>query len=98
MSKRKITDSVNWKKLREKAGLTLGQLAEVTGYSVATINGLEIHDTGSQRLKDKLASTLIAHGEEGVAAEVKHWRDRAMFAEQKLEAVKAGLAAVLKKI
>lgn len=98
MSKRKFSESVNWQELRQKAGLTLGQLAEVTGYSVATINGLELHGVGSQRLKDRLASTLLAHGEEGVAAEVKHWRDRAIIAEQKLEAVKAGLTAVLKKI
>jgi len=54
MSKRKNTDSVNWAELRQKSGLTLTELAAKSGYSVATINGLELKDEGSKRLREKL--------------------------------------------
>ena len=84
--------------MREGAGLTLGQLAELSGYSVATINGLELHGAGSGRLKDKLASVLLSHAEEGTPVEVKHWRDRAMAAEQKVAMLKSGMEGLLRKI
>lgn len=47
-----------WKALREQAGLTLAELAEKSGYSTGTINGLELKGEGSQRLKDKLTEIL----------------------------------------
>lgn len=49
----------DWKALREQAGLTLAQLAEKSGYSTGTINGLELHGEGSRRLKEKLRSILL---------------------------------------
>lgn len=98
MSNEKSTDSVNWKSLREKANLTLGELSELTGYSVATINGLELHGEGSKRLKDKLASALLERVEEGEAAGVKHWRDRALRAEKTLDDLKNAMKAWLNKI
>lgn len=94
----KTTDPVNFRELRERANLTLSQLAEITGYSVATINGLELHGEGSRRLKDRLVSVLLSRAEEGVAAEVKHWRDRAIAAEERVAMLKSGLEGLLKKI
>jgi len=98
MSNRKITDNVNWVQLREDAHLTLQQLAEISGYSVATINGLELKGEGSKRLKDKLASVLLSRAEEGVSAEVQHWKQRALIAEDKLLGLKAAMSAWMKKI
>lgn len=47
-----------WKALRERAGLTLAELSAKSGYSIGTINGLELHGEGSQRLKNKLTEIL----------------------------------------
>lgn len=55
MSKSKITESVNWRELRESRGLTLAQASALSGYGTATINGLEKHGDGSARLKAALA-------------------------------------------
>jgi len=44
--------------LREQAGLTLAELAQKSGYSIGTINGLELKGEGSQRLKDRLTEIL----------------------------------------
>lgn len=58
MGKHNFTENVNYLDLREKAGLTLAQLAALSGYSVATINGLELNNSGSARLRDKLKAIL----------------------------------------
>lgn len=44
--------------MREQAGLTLAELAKQSGYSIGTINGLELKGEGSQRLKDRLNEVL----------------------------------------
>ena len=49
---------INFKRLREDRGLTLEQLAEKSGYSVAAINGLELHGQGSPRLNARLLELL----------------------------------------
>ncbi|MEI6034510.1 MAG: helix-turn-helix transcriptional regulator [Verrucomicrobiae bacterium] len=97
MINKKITENVNWLEMRVAAGLTLGQLAELSGYSVATINGLELHGNGSRRLKDKLASVLLSRAEGGISVEVQHWRDRAIQAERKLDDLRNAMLAWLKK-
>lgn len=61
MSKKNFTDSVNWAQLRKAAGLTLQQVAEKSGYGVATINGLEKRGEGSARLKALLATLYGIH-------------------------------------
>lgn len=98
MSKDIFTDSVNWAELRKAAGLTLAQLSEMTGFGVGTINGLEKRGEGSKRLKDKMLAVLLSRSEEGTGHEVRHWRDRALSAEQKLAVVKSALSGLLKKI
>jgi len=45
---------MDFKSARTAAGLTLQQAAELSGYGVATINGLEKHGEGSDRLKKRL--------------------------------------------
>jgi len=98
MAKKKVTESVNYSDLRKSAGLTLSQLSELTGFGVATINGLEKRGEGSARLKEKVASVLLCNSEEGTTNEVRMWRDRALSAEQKLDLVTEALRGVLKKI
>lgn len=51
---------IDWKALRERAGLTLEQVAEKSGYAVTTINGLELRDEGSERLRERLLDVLEA--------------------------------------
>jgi hypothetical protein len=98
MSKNNFTDSVNWAELRKAAGLTLAQLSEMSGFGIGTINGLEKRGEGSKRLKDKMLAVLLSRSEEGEGSEIRHWRDRALSAEQKLEAVKSALTGLIKKI
>lgn len=43
---------------RESSGLTLSELSLASGYSIATINGLELRDQGSARLRQKLTEIL----------------------------------------
>jgi transcriptional regulator with XRE-family HTH domain len=45
---------MDFKKARERAGLTLEKASEVSGYGIGTISGLENHDAGSTRLRQKL--------------------------------------------
>jgi transcriptional regulator with XRE-family HTH domain len=45
-----------WADMRKKAGLTLAQAAGKSGYSIATINGLELGRGGSQRLMKALTA------------------------------------------
>lgn len=44
--------------MREQAGLTLAELSAKAGYSIGTINGLELRGEGSARLKSKLREIL----------------------------------------
>jgi transcriptional regulator with XRE-family HTH domain len=45
---------INFKEARESRGLTLREAADLSGYSIATINGLELSDDGSVRLRERL--------------------------------------------
>lgn len=94
----KSTKTVNFRELREQAGMTLSQLSELSGYSIASINGLELNDIGSKRLRDKVLSLLLQKTEEGDKTEIQHWRDRALKAEDKLEQLKASMLGWIKKI
>ncbi|WP_297850178.1 helix-turn-helix transcriptional regulator [uncultured Akkermansia sp.] len=94
----KNTNFVNFRSLREQAGMTLSQLSELSGYSIASINGLELNDIGSKRLRDRILSILLQKSEEGDKTEIQHWRDRALAAESKLEQLKSAMQGWLKKI
>lgn len=88
--------------------MTLAELAEKSGYSVATINGLELHGAGSRRLKAKLHDILRA---QEITVSVKpavdrfvdapdsmsleQWKLRATHLEEKLEQLRANLRAAL---
>lgn len=98
MNKEKLTETVNWSEVRKNSGLTLAQLSELTGFGVATINGLEKRGEGSKRLKDKMMAVLLSRTEEGAPSEARFWRDRALAAEQKLAMLKAAMEGWLKKI
>lgn len=92
------TNPVNFRELREKSGLTLSQLSELSGYSIPSINGLELNDIGSKRLREKVLSILLQQTEEGDQTEVQFWRDRALKAEEKLTMLKSAMTGWLKKI
>ena len=98
MSKQKNTETVNFAQLRKDAGLTLAQLAELSGFGVATINGLEKRGEGSERLRKKIMEILLVSEEEGQSSEIRFWKERAKEYEKKLEIVRAALEGVLKKI
>lgn len=94
-----MTQSVNFKQIRERAGMTLSQVSALSGYSIAAVNALELSGKGSKRLKDKILSILLQkEEEEDDKKEVQHWRDRAIKAESKLEELKAAMQGWLKKI
>lgn len=93
----KNTNLVNFKSLREQSGMTLSQLSELSGYSIASINGLELNDIGSKRLRDRILSILLQKTEEGDKTEIQHWRDRALRAEEKLNQLKSAMQGWLKK-
>jgi transcriptional regulator with XRE-family HTH domain len=56
---------INFRRLREDGGWTLGQLAEKSGYSAAAINGLERHGRGSPRLQARLLELLAPETRRG---------------------------------
>ena len=93
----KIPSNDSFKKLREEAGVTLAQLSKMSGYSIASISGLETNGIGSTRLKNKLTDILLSHHEDGSSAEVKHWRERALQAEEKLNSLKSVIIGEVKK-
>lgn len=93
-----MTESVNFREVRERAGMTLSQVSELSGYSIAAVNGLELSGKGSKRLKDRILSILLQKEEEGEKTEIQHWRDRALKAEDKLDQLKAAMQGWLKKI
>jgi transcriptional regulator with XRE-family HTH domain len=82
--------------------MTLNELARATGYSVSTINGLELNGEGSERLKKRLLEVLpyspqntdsvisgIAMKESQVEYKTKaDWQQRALTAEKKLQAIR----------
>ena len=94
----KFPENRNFKELRESLGLTLAQLSEMSGYSISTINLLELKGEGSRRLKEKLASLLLSGEEQGGSAQIEYWRDRALAAEEKLKMLKSAMEGWLSKI
>lgn len=83
------SESVKWGELRLEAGMTLADAAARSGYSQATINGLEKHGEGSTRLQERLLDVYGANKvSEGVGVD---WRERAITAEAELRAIKSRL-------
>ena len=50
----KNTNLVNFKSLREQSGMTLSQLSELSGYSIASINGLELNELNKNHINKLL--------------------------------------------
>jgi transcriptional regulator with XRE-family HTH domain len=95
---------MDYRLLREKAGYTLEQMAEMTGYSVSTINGLELKDEGSERLRDAVDDVLRHAGPAvqigqrlvpGSQAELAKWKERAIKAERKLHNLRSTMRRAL---
>jgi hypothetical protein len=49
---------MNFKQAREAAGLSTEALGKLAGWSTAAINGLEVHNKGSPRLRAKVTEIL----------------------------------------
>ncbi len=92
------SDEINIKELRMKARLTLGTLADLTGYSVSHIVQLENMGEGSRRMRNDIISVLLQREEEGLEIEIKIWRSRAMEAEDRLALIKQAMKIWLNKI
>lgn len=58
MSKENFPENVDFLNLRRQAGLTLATLAALSGYSIAAINGLELKNSGSKRMREKVKTIL----------------------------------------
>ncbi len=108
----KSTENVNpdFKALRERAGLTLEELARQIDYSPSAVNGLENNGTGGKRLRQLVLVALggsvpgetalgaVTKGHEkmaGGAGEAALATERARVAEEKLARVYDMLAEIL---
>ena len=80
-----MTKGINLKKLRNDTHLTLGRLAELSGYNVATIVRLEQGEKVPPHIRESVVSILLSAREEGLALDVRIWRERALRAESKVE-------------
>jgi transcriptional regulator with XRE-family HTH domain len=97
---------MDWKGLREVAGLTLEELSKRTGYGISTINGLEKRGEGSARLKERLLEILNPQIETAKPVDdlreippgfsvQSEWRHRALYAEGEVKRLRAALAAMV---
>jgi hypothetical protein len=99
---------MDFKKLREAAGLNLDEVVILSGWAKGTISDLENHDKGSGRLREKLlevyglkkgseqnrfSETTIEYHDS--SSEVELWKRRAKVAEQELADLKTNLRALL---
>lgn len=96
---------MDFKAAREQRELTLKQVSTLAGYSIPTINALELEGRGSDRLKEKLqqiyqlkdsgdGSSLELH-DSRPESDLELWRRRAKAAEAELVELKNGLRALL---
>ena len=99
---------MNYKAAREAVELTLAQVAQASGYSIATINGLENHDDGSDRLRKRLVeiyAVVASHRDYGAEQAGRHaraaseeldgvWKVRALRAEKALAEANRKLEAI----
>ena len=94
---------MNFKAERESRDWTLEKVAELSGYKVATINGLELHGEGSDRLKQKLAEVYGKQNpnaslrDAAPESELEIWKRRAKKAEAELHELKTKMRALLEK-
>jgi transcriptional regulator with XRE-family HTH domain len=97
---------MDFKAAREARKLTLKQVSELAGYSVPTINALELEGRGSDRLKEKLREIYnlndeLSQGmvlrEESQVSETEIWKRRAKAAEKELSELKDRLRGLLSR-
>lgn len=65
--------------------MTLARLAELSGYNMATIVRLEQGEKVPSHIRESVVAILLQAREEGLALDVRIWRERALRAETKLE-------------
>lgn len=79
-----MSKGINFKKLRNDAGLTLAHLAELSGYDVTDIVRLEQGEIIPPCMRECILALLLQAREEGLALDVRIWRERALKAEYKV--------------
>ena len=89
---------MDFKAAREGRELTLKQVSELAGYSIPTINALELEGRGSDRLKEKLQQIYELRDQGNRLPDMLHdrpseseleiWRRRAKTAEAELTHIK----------
>lgn len=93
-----MSKDINFKKLRNDVGLTLAHLAELSGYKVTDIVRLEQGEKIPPCMRECVLALLLQAREEGMALDVRIWRERALRAENKVEIllgmVKGGINAL----
>src|SRR4051812_45011306 len=99
---------MDYKAERKRLGLKLAEVSEKTGYSVATINGLERLGEGSDRLKTALEDfyrkrNLIAEPEaEGIVLREDEFMERgvskSLFSHLSIEALQKNMADLTNKL
>jgi transcriptional regulator with XRE-family HTH domain len=90
---------MDFKAARERRELTLKQVSTLAGYSIPTINALELEGRGSDRLREKLKQIYdlkdsggdFALRETVAESELEIWKRRAKAAEGELAQLKATL-------
>ena len=96
---------MNYKEAREAKGMTLVQVAELSGYGIGTISDLERKGLGSDRLKQKLTDIYIRTSTDSTLRETapknsgdsdsEIWRRRALLAEKDLADLRNSLRQLL---
>lgn len=102
---------MDWKAARKKMKLTLKQVADVSGYSIATINALELEGRGSDRLVEKLmliygnrldvdmeevhADAALREVQPDYRLQMEEWKAKAMAAEKELAKLRGRLQSIL---
>jgi transcriptional regulator with XRE-family HTH domain len=83
---------MDFKAAREASDLTLKQASELSGYSIPTINALELEGRGSDRLRNKLFEIYhLKEDKAPIESELEVWRSRALLAERELAELRAAM-------
>ena len=94
---------MDFKAAREQRELTLNQVSTLAGYSIPTINALELEGRGSDRLREKLQQIYklndvenpYALREAAPESDLEIWRRRAKKAESELAELRRKLRGLV---
>ena len=88
-----------FKERRKKLGLTQAKVAELAGYSVSAINGMENRGIGDERLRARIQEVLSEPDDPAAVkddSEAQLWKARALAAEQKVVRLRRAILSLLR--